>query len=160
MSLAWQCFDEQPKVDFNKLAVLAGMSAGGASNAWRAIKKKLAEQAGNVAAGNGAGTPKRTPSKPKATPKKRGKKASDEDEEDDEEIGTPAPKVCFDLIMAIGASSDYKIHRSHALRARLALLSRSTPKRAMRQTSRSRQRPMRMARRMTMSWSNYKPRWI
>ncbi|EME88039.1 uncharacterized protein MYCFIDRAFT_85937 [Pseudocercospora fijiensis CIRAD86] len=95
MALAWQCFAEQPKIDFEKLARLSGYTnVRSASNAWGAIKKKLASQASKFGAGdsdvNGdnesSATPKTTP---KATPKKRGKKAADED--DGEE--TPAKKT-------------------------------------------------------------------
>lgn len=43
MALAWRCFDGEPKVDFNKLARLNGMTnTGSAYNAWTKIRKKLA----------------------------------------------------------------------------------------------------------------------
>lgn len=92
VSLAWRCFDGEPKVDYQKLANLAGMSnPRSASNAWAVIKKKLAAQAdanGDVSNGGTA-----SPTKPKATPvKKRGKKAAAEADDDDEQEA-PSAKV-------------------------------------------------------------------
>ncbi|KAF1827152.1 uncharacterized protein K489DRAFT_366340 [Dissoconium aciculare CBS 342.82] len=53
MAMAWQCFEEQPKVDFTKLAGLVGMTnEGSARNAWAAIRKKLAQQAADAGDGN------------------------------------------------------------------------------------------------------------
>ncbi|GIZ39916.1 hypothetical protein CKM354_000327800 [Cercospora kikuchii] len=77
MSLAWQCFDGEPKLDYKKLAGLAGMTNPvSASNAWAKIKKKLNAQAEAVM-GDGAATPSSTV---KATPgKKRGRKALGDD---------------------------------------------------------------------------------
>lgn len=69
-----------PKVDYRKLAGLAGLTNPvSASNAWAKIKKKLAAQASDygTANGNDGATPKPTPSK------KRAKKASIEDGEDE-----------------------------------------------------------------------------
>ncbi|KAK6429213.1 hypothetical protein LTR95_014643 [Oleoguttula sp. CCFEE 5521] len=90
MALAWQCFEAKPKVDYKKLAGLAGMTNPvSASNAWARICKKLQAQA--VDAGD---------STPAATPKAaRGKKRSkaddakeDGDGEDDEESPTKKTK--------------------------------------------------------------------
>ncbi|PIB02490.1 hypothetical protein CB0940_01147 [Cercospora beticola] len=77
MSLAWQCFDGEPKLDYKKLAGLAGMkNPVSASNAWSKIKKKLNAQAEAVM-GEGAATPNSTV---KATPgKKRGRKPLGDD---------------------------------------------------------------------------------
>ncbi|KAF2160476.1 hypothetical protein M409DRAFT_59956 [Zasmidium cellare ATCC 36951] len=88
MALAWQCFEEEPKIQFPKLAEMAGMTnAGSASNAWRNIKKKLA----TIAAGNGNGSADGvTTPKVKATPKRK-KKAANDDDDDAEE--TPAKKT-------------------------------------------------------------------
>ncbi|KAF2208836.1 hypothetical protein CERZMDRAFT_101046 [Cercospora zeae-maydis SCOH1-5] len=78
MSFAWQCFEGEPKLDYKKLAGLAGMSNPvSASNAWGRIKKKLAAQAGAVPADGEADSSSAT----KATPgKKRGRKALGEGE--------------------------------------------------------------------------------
>lgn len=87
MAMAWQCFTEQPKVNYDKLAKLCNFSnVKSASNAWGAIKKKLAAQGTGGDAADGTTTPKAT----KVTPKKRGKKAAEEDDEDDDEEATPA----------------------------------------------------------------------
>ncbi|KAK4507554.1 hypothetical protein PRZ48_001289 [Zasmidium cellare] len=105
MALAWQCFEEEPKIQYAKLAEMAGMTnAGSASNAWRNIKKKLTAIAAGNGDADGAGTPKakatpkrkkkaadsddaeETPAKKtKATPKKKSKKAAAEEEDDDDE---------------------------------------------------------------------------
>lgn len=43
MALAWHCFDVEPKVNYQHLAQLTGMTnTGSAYNAWTKIKKKLA----------------------------------------------------------------------------------------------------------------------
>ncbi|KAM3419331.1 hypothetical protein BST61_g5265 [Cercospora zeina] len=78
MSLAWQCFEGEPKLDYKKLAGLSGMSNPvSASNAWAKIKKKLNAQAAAVL-GDGEAVPSSTT---KATPgKKRGRKAIGEGE--------------------------------------------------------------------------------
>ncbi|KAK4504377.1 hypothetical protein PRZ48_005293 [Zasmidium cellare] len=68
MALAWRCFDGEPKVDFDKLARLNGMTnKGSAYNAWTKIRKKLA---GELAA-----------APTKRTPKKRGRADSDDSDE-------------------------------------------------------------------------------
>lgn len=55
MAVAWQCFDGEPKVNYQRLAELTGMTnTGSAYNAWTKIRKKLAAQAKTV-------TPKSTP---------------------------------------------------------------------------------------------------
>ncbi|CAK4032320.1 Hypothetical predicted protein [Lecanosticta acicola] len=92
MSYAWRCFEGEPKVDYQQLANLAGMSnPRSAANAWAVIKKKLAAQADANGGDNSSGAA--TPSKAKATPKKRGKKAADEGGDDDEEATPVAKKV-------------------------------------------------------------------
>ncbi|KXT07450.1 hypothetical protein AC578_458 [Pseudocercospora eumusae] len=87
MTLAWLCFDGEPKVDYKKLASLAGMgNPVSASNAWSKIKKKLAARAAEAGAtagdASGDGDDATTPKATKATPKKRGKKVTDEDDEE------------------------------------------------------------------------------
>lgn len=78
MALAWRCFDGEPKVDFNKLARLNGMShPGSAQNAWYKIRKKLAGQ-----------TPPVCPVK-KHPVKKRARKEFDSDDSFDD---TPSKK--------------------------------------------------------------------
>ncbi|KAK5173011.1 uncharacterized protein LTR77_003133 [Saxophila tyrrhenica] len=74
LALAWQCFETEPKVDYDKFHRLAGLaSAHSARELLRVTKKKLREEYGDpssdvTAFGKGTGTPKATPSK--ATPKK------------------------------------------------------------------------------------------
>ncbi|KXT11905.1 hypothetical protein AC579_10492 [Pseudocercospora musae] len=91
MALAWQCFAEQPKIDFEKLARLSGYTnVRSASNAWGAIKKKLASQANKAGAGDAdVNGDNESATTPKTTPKKRGKKAADEDDGEQ----TPAKKT-------------------------------------------------------------------
>ncbi|KAK6418348.1 hypothetical protein LTR95_017200 [Oleoguttula sp. CCFEE 5521] len=90
MALAWQCFDTKPKVDYKKLAGLAGMTNPvSASNAWSKICKKIEAQAGATGDGTPAATPK------VARGKKRSKSENakeDEDAEDDEESPTKKTK--------------------------------------------------------------------
>ncbi|KAK5132093.1 hypothetical protein LTR08_000343 [Meristemomyces frigidus] len=84
MAFAWQCFEGDPKVDYKKLASLAGFTnVASASNAWSKIKKKIQAQAEEGGASNGMdaasgeeGTPKPTPSKKRA----KGKADKDDDE--------------------------------------------------------------------------------
>lgn len=129
MGLAWQCFSEQPKVgrqvlsrlasaqdadppcqiNYIKLASLGGYTnPKSVTNAWTAIKKKLAAQAAKSGAGGvgddaeDSGTPK-----PKPTPKKRGRKAVDED--DDEE--TPAKACTAHLQTSTRLMTDSLVYR-------------------------------------------------
>lgn len=70
MALAWRCFDGNPKVDYDKLARLNGMTnKGSAKNAWTKIRKKLA---GELAA---------TPTGNKRAPKKRTREDSDDSDQ-------------------------------------------------------------------------------
>ncbi|KAF2168487.1 hypothetical protein M409DRAFT_53155 [Zasmidium cellare ATCC 36951] len=70
MALAWRCFDGEPKVDFDKLARLNGMTnKGSVYNAWTKIRKKLA---GELAA---------SPTVTKRTPKKRARDDFDDSDE-------------------------------------------------------------------------------
>ncbi|KAK4636217.1 hypothetical protein CLAFUW4_00425 [Fulvia fulva] len=90
MAIAWQCFSEQPKINFDKMAGLAGYTnTKSCSNAWSAIKKKLAAEAEKVTGGANGDANGDAP-KPKATPRKRAKKAADEDGADGE---APAKKA-------------------------------------------------------------------
>ncbi|WPG97881.1 Hypothetical protein R9X50_00066300 [Acrodontium crateriforme] len=75
MANAWNCMSEEPKVsvDYGKLAKMCGFTNDrSASNAWRAIVKKIKaknEAPGNEDGGDDDATPKAT-----VSPKKRGRK--------------------------------------------------------------------------------------
>ncbi|KAF1982547.1 hypothetical protein K402DRAFT_457233 [Aulographum hederae CBS 113979] len=119
LALAWQCFDIQPKVDYNKLAALAGYTSGSASVMLGRIKRKLAAAAKDVveaaeaaAAADDDEAARASPVKKGASPVKKGgaagggmkrktpvkfaKKGEDSDEEGEGEDGaekmTPTPK--------------------------------------------------------------------
>ncbi|KXT11906.1 hypothetical protein AC579_10492 [Pseudocercospora musae] len=79
------------QIDFEKLARLSGYTnVRSASNAWGAIKKKLASQANKAGAGDAdVNGDNESATTPKTTPKKRGKKAADEDDGEQ----TPAKKT-------------------------------------------------------------------
>nr|POE77614.1 hypothetical protein CFP56_09261 [Quercus suber] len=100
MAYAWQCFEEQPKIDYVKLASLVGMSnPRSATNAWLNIKKKLALRAkATDAASFGEGNEVATPTASKKrkggddnsanstpTPAKRGRKSKKATQDDDGE---------------------------------------------------------------------------
>lgn len=90
LALAWQCFESEPKIDYNKFHQLAGLkSSHCAREILRVTKKKLKAEYGAVsitmrASNSNAGTPKKnansaslgmTPAP--STGKKRGRKAED-----------------------------------------------------------------------------------
>ncbi|KAK6086027.1 hypothetical protein SCUP515_00387 [Seiridium cupressi] len=76
--LVWQCFETDPKVDYKKLAEIAGFkNPATASACWLPVKKKL------MAAASGA---------TKATPKSA-KRKKDEAAHEDEEEETSTKKV-------------------------------------------------------------------
>ncbi|KAI0130520.1 hypothetical protein BJ170DRAFT_693065 [Xylariales sp. AK1849] len=66
--LIWQCFESEPKINYQKLKDLAGFkNANSASACWNPIKKKLMANAG-AATNNDGATPKvKTPAKRKST---------------------------------------------------------------------------------------------
>ncbi|GAB1736254.1 hypothetical protein NU219Hw_g6927t1 [Hortaea werneckii] len=73
LALAWQCFETEPKIDYNKFYHIAGLaSANSARELMRVTKKKLKEEYGALAAPGdhsaGLGTPTST-----NTPRKAGK---------------------------------------------------------------------------------------
>ncbi|KAJ9626900.1 hypothetical protein H2203_003356 [Taxawa tesnikishii (nom. ined.)] len=86
---AWECFDNEPKVNYDKLAEKCGFTnPRSASNAWANIKKKLAFPTGNgTATTPGKATPKAT------TPKKRVAKADADEDEAEAETPTKKPRA-------------------------------------------------------------------
>lgn len=55
LALAWQCFDAEPKIDYEKFKDIAGLaSAASAREIMRMTKKKLKEEYGALS-GGGAG---------------------------------------------------------------------------------------------------------
>ncbi|PPJ54470.1 hypothetical protein CBER1_02487 [Cercospora berteroae] len=109
LALAWQCFENEPKIDYDKFKTVAGLaSAASARELMRVTKKKLKEEYGalsgsmTAANGNTVGggvTPskKSTPRTP-ASKRPRGKKAASEvnggengDGDDDEDYGDDTP---------------------------------------------------------------------
>ncbi|CAK1359369.1 hypothetical protein CB0940_05589 [Cercospora beticola] len=108
LALAWQCFETEPKIDYEKFKTVAGLaSAASARELMRVTKKKLKEEYGalsgsmTAANGNTVGggvTPskKSTPRTP-ASKRPRGKKAASEvngengDGDDDEDYGDDTP---------------------------------------------------------------------
>ncbi|KAI7158154.1 hypothetical protein KC349_g5068 [Hortaea werneckii] len=73
LALAWQCFETEPKIDYNKFYQIAHLaSANSARELMRVTKKKLKEEYGALAATSGdpPGTPRSTNTN---TPKKAGK---------------------------------------------------------------------------------------
>ncbi|KAI6810681.1 hypothetical protein KC340_g16687 [Hortaea werneckii] len=73
LALAWQCFETEPKIDYNKFYQIADLaSANSARELMRVTKKKLKEEYGALAAttsGDAPGTPRSSTN----TPKKAGK---------------------------------------------------------------------------------------
>ncbi|EMF17333.1 uncharacterized protein SEPMUDRAFT_104602 [Sphaerulina musiva SO2202] len=101
MAFAWQCFDDEPKVNWQKLAGLMGMSnERSAANAWGRIKKKLAQRVASANDGDNddegsAAAASSTPKSKATTGKKRGRKpasAADDHHDDDDEDAKPPPK--------------------------------------------------------------------
>ncbi|KAM3421917.1 hypothetical protein BST61_g2294 [Cercospora zeina] len=112
LAIAWQCFESEPKIDFEKFKTVAGLaSAASARELMRLTKKKLKEEygalSGTMTAANGNTVGGATPSK-KSTPRTpsskraRGKKAvseingsaadGDGDDDEDDGEGTPVAK--------------------------------------------------------------------
>lgn len=57
LALAWQCFDAEPKIDYEKFKDIAGLaSAASAREIMRMTKKKLKEEYGALSGGAGAKT--------------------------------------------------------------------------------------------------------
>lgn len=68
LALAWQCFDVEPKIDYEKFKDVAGLaSAASARELMRVTKKKLKEEygalSGGIKAANNNGDVKSTPVK-------------------------------------------------------------------------------------------------
>ncbi|KAI6790180.1 hypothetical protein KC361_g8094 [Hortaea werneckii] len=74
LALAWQCFETEPKIDYNRFYRVANLaSAASARELMRVTKKKLKEEYGALGdAGGNSGNPG-TPSTNTNTPKKAGK---------------------------------------------------------------------------------------
>lgn len=57
LALAWQCFDAEPKIDYEKFKDIAGLaSAASAREIMRMTKKKLKEEYGALSGGAGVKT--------------------------------------------------------------------------------------------------------
>ncbi|KAI1298102.1 hypothetical protein F5Y03DRAFT_398338 [Xylaria venustula] len=98
LGLSWKCFVTEPKMDWDKLAALAGFqNPRSAQNILLAAKKKLNANIGDVNGDGGQGTATPTASPAKATPKKRTpakgiKKRAAEDDATDEDDLVPVLK--------------------------------------------------------------------
>ncbi|KAI7230919.1 hypothetical protein KC330_g6705 [Hortaea werneckii] len=90
LALAWQCFETEPKIDYNKFYQIAHLaSANSARELMRVTKKKLKEEYGALAvasSGDPPGTPRSTNTN---TPKKAGK-ATDRNGGSASASGTPS----------------------------------------------------------------------
>ncbi|CAK3964433.1 Hypothetical predicted protein [Lecanosticta acicola] len=109
LALAWQCFDSEPKIDYEKFRTIANLaSAASARELMRVTKKKLKEEYGALNGNDSAtATPKSaaTPKSTNGTGKKRGRPAraawekadaddgDDDDDDDDGEEGSASPSV-------------------------------------------------------------------
>ncbi|KAI0975658.1 hypothetical protein F4678DRAFT_483900 [Xylaria arbuscula] len=72
LGLSWKCFVTEPKMDWDKLAALAGFqNPRSAQNILHAAKKKLNANIGDINGDGGQGTSTPTASPAKPTPKKR-----------------------------------------------------------------------------------------
>ncbi|KAI4703173.1 hypothetical protein J4E81_002050 [Alternaria sp. BMP 2799] len=117
LALAWQCFEQEPKVDMNKLAALTGYTPGSAGFTMGKIKRKLKNKTAGIsedspAAKSRSGRPRTATAT--STPKKRGataaapasaskrraarhptssNEASANDDDDDDDFGLHGPKV-------------------------------------------------------------------
>ncbi|EME77851.1 uncharacterized protein MYCFIDRAFT_87218 [Pseudocercospora fijiensis CIRAD86] len=92
LALAWQCFDTEPKIDYEKFAQVAGLkTSASARELMRVTKNKLKEEygalSGDVQMTNGG-----TPGKKRATPSKRKAGTGSGDDEEEQETVTPASK--------------------------------------------------------------------
>ncbi|KAI4956040.1 hypothetical protein J4E91_000250 [Alternaria rosae] len=79
LALAWQCFEQEPKVDMNKLAALTGYTLGSAGFTMGKIKRKLKNKTAGISEDSPAA--KSTRGRPRtatatSTPKKRGATAA------------------------------------------------------------------------------------
>ncbi|TGJ78895.1 hypothetical protein E0Z10_g9867 [Xylaria hypoxylon] len=98
LSMAWQCFESEPKIDYDKLASLGGYTnIGSVMNIVRGAKKKLILDA-VAAAGNNrqasASTSKAAQPKKRATAAKgKGKRKADDADNDDDSDALPAKKT-------------------------------------------------------------------
>ncbi|RMZ14978.1 hypothetical protein D0862_01882 [Hortaea werneckii] len=73
LALAWQCFETEPKIDYNKFYRVANLaSPASARELMRVTKKKLKEEYGTLGDAGGNGNPG-TPNTNTITPKKAGK---------------------------------------------------------------------------------------
>ncbi|KAI6868951.1 hypothetical protein KC338_g3723 [Hortaea werneckii] len=73
LALAWQCFETEPKIDYNKFYRVANLaSPASARELMRVTKKKLKEEYGALGDAGGNGNPG-TPNTNTSTPKKAGK---------------------------------------------------------------------------------------
>ncbi|KAI7462917.1 hypothetical protein KC351_g16115, partial [Hortaea werneckii] len=73
LALAWQCFESEPKIDYNKFYRVANLaSPASARELMRVTKKKLKEEYGALGDAGGNGNPG-TPNTNTNTPKKAGK---------------------------------------------------------------------------------------
>ncbi|KAL1613016.1 hypothetical protein SLS60_001248 [Paraconiothyrium brasiliense] len=109
LALAWQCFENEPKIDIKKLASLTGYTEGSASVTIGKIKRKLKAHGAGAGGGENRSTPASTPKKTTVakTPKsgKRGadkmfnesptktKKAKVQQDEEEEFKIKPEPEV-------------------------------------------------------------------
>ncbi|OCK86085.1 hypothetical protein K432DRAFT_399681 [Lepidopterella palustris CBS 459.81] len=124
LALAWQCFESEPKIDYEKLSRLSGYTVGSAKVTVGTIKRKMRIAAGEDVAtkssspSKGDGVTATTPRKRKSTThgdeqgssKKRGKKGqaaaapANLDDDDEEFERSPIRKSEHDAILA-GASA-------------------------------------------------------
>ncbi|OSS44475.1 hypothetical protein B5807_10757 [Epicoccum nigrum] len=88
LALSWQCMETDPKIDFNKLAQLAGYTPNSASVIFGKIKRKLKAKA--AGASSAPATPKKSTANTPKTPKtpKSGKRAAASEAVD----GTPSKR--------------------------------------------------------------------
>ncbi|OAL56525.1 hypothetical protein IQ07DRAFT_674709 [Pyrenochaeta sp. DS3sAY3a] len=77
LALAWQCMDTQPKIDYEKLALLTGYTKGSAAVTFQKIKKKIGDLGASISGVPIPATPKKNNAgKAAATPKSGGKRAA------------------------------------------------------------------------------------
>ncbi|KAH7119854.1 hypothetical protein B0J11DRAFT_508645 [Dendryphion nanum] len=71
LALAWQCFESEPKIDYKKLAAIAGYTEGSAKTTMGNLRRKLKASAAQQGISDGAATPKTPKSGAGGRPKKR-----------------------------------------------------------------------------------------
>ncbi|KAF2476638.1 uncharacterized protein BDR25DRAFT_375639 [Lindgomyces ingoldianus] len=76
LALAWQCMETEPKIDYTKLARLAGYTEGSAKVTLGNIKRKMKIHASGLEANSAPTTPKKPATGTGKTPKSSGKRAA------------------------------------------------------------------------------------